>query len=108
MGQRRAKINRITGHRGSDVLHAVVVAFGGATEAGEVDFPGVVVLMLSGTQRQVYVPRTTGVAGVAKQAIRFHVGRAAGVVTVVVHRSIGVAEYAARAPTVVHYAIGTE
>src|SRR5450830_1394472 len=106
--QRRAEVDRVTGHRGSDVLHAVVLTFGRAVETAEVDFTLGVVLVLDGTERQVQVPRISLVTGITEQAVGLHVGGTAGVVAVVVHRGLGVAEQAAGAPAVVERSIGTE
>src|SRR5450830_1207649 len=108
VGQPRAEIDRVTGHRGSDVLHAVVLTFGRTVKATEVDFTLGVVLVLDGTERQVQVPRISLVTGITEQAIGLHVGGTAGVVAVVVDRGLGVAEQAAGAPAVVECGIGTQ
>src|SRR5450830_1610546 len=108
MGELRAEVDRVTGHRGSDVLHAVVLTFGRTVKATEVDFTLGVVLVLDGTERQVQVPRISLVTGITEQAIGLHVGGTAAVVAVVAHPGLGVAEQAAGAPAVVERGIGTQ
>ena len=84
VGQPRAEVDRVTGHRGRDVLHAIVLTVGRTVKAAEVDVTLSVVLVLNRTERQVQVPRIALVAGITEQAVGLHVGGTARVVAVVV------------------------